>query len=127
MSCAWLCLSPLPLALVMTSTNTIDALEVLAQAPAVQPSDGDSAPGTHPMTREKGVNAIRVISLTLLAIVLLFLMVLLGSFILARSARRHQAALAHQKRPPTPADDVWVQHKLPENFEDFLDSPSDES
>lgn len=50
---------------------------------------------------------------------LLVLMVLFGSHVFIRAARRYRA-LDDRKRAPTPADDVWAMNKLRNHDEDEL-------
>ena len=45
---------------------------------------------------------------------LLFLMVLVGSLAIVRLIRRRQAAIARTRPAPTEFDDVWSQHRLPD-------------
>lgn len=52
-------------------------------------------------------------ALLLLVGFLFFLVVLLGSFVLARAVRRRQAAIDRRRSKPTEADDVWSRHRLP--------------
>jgi len=42
---------------------------------------------------------------------------LLGSYILIRGSRRYRARLARRQKPPSPVEDVWAMHKLPEDDE----------
>ena len=55
----------------------------------------------------------------LLQNVLFWLAVLIGAFIVStlaffRWSRRFRSALLRRPRPPTPADDVWAMHRLPD-------------
>lgn len=43
---------------------------------------------------------------------LLVLLVLFGSYVLLRAARRYRALADRKRPPPTPADDVWAMNKL---------------
>lgn len=57
-------------------------------------------------------------SLFLLVGLLFVLVVLLGSFILVRSARRWRAALDHKPAPPTASEDVWVMYRLSDDWDE---------
>lgn len=48
---------------------------------------------------------------------ILFLVVLVATFILVRATRRYRAAAAHKRAPPTDTSDVWSTHKLPDDYE----------
>ncbi len=47
----------------------------------------------------------------------LVLLFLLGSYVLIRSSRNYQARLARRRNPPSPVEDVWAMHKLPQEDE----------
>jgi hypothetical protein len=67
----------------------------------------------------------------MLQAVLFWLLVLLGVFMICtlaflRWSRRYRKLLLARPRPPTPADDVWSQHRLPEEAAEPDPSPTDE-
>lgn len=49
---------------------------------------------------------------------LLILVFLIGSLILVRGIRRYLAAGDHERRPPTPSDDVWSMHRAHDEFDE---------
>ncbi len=53
-------------------------------------------------------------ALLLLAWALLTLLFLCMSFIMVRTARRIRRAVLRRRAHPTPVEDVWVMHKLPD-------------
>lgn len=46
---------------------------------------------------------------------ILFVVVLVATFILVRTTRRYLAAYARKRAPPTAANDIWSTHKLPDD------------
>jgi len=70
-------------------------------------SDGNAA-------RER---AIRTIPFAMMVILLVLLVVLIGFVLISRAARRYFAALNRKRMAPTVAQDVWSQHRLPDEVE----------
>ena len=67
------------------------------------------------------------VAIAILAVALVLLVFFVTSYVLIRSARRFRMA-AERKRPaPTPSEDVWKQHKLPENWDEERDVDEDGS
>lgn len=60
------------------------------------------------------------LSLLLLSGLLLFGLFLSASFVLVRTMRRIRRDLVRRPCAPTPVDDVWLMHQLPEERDDRL-------
>ena len=50
-----------------------------------------------------------------LLIVGLFMVFVLAGFILIRGSRRYRERLRHRRPPPTPSNDIWKMHRLPDD------------
>jgi hypothetical protein len=50
----------------------------------------------------------------LLLLLLLFLVFTVATLALVRWSRRFRAVITRRPHPPTPSDDVWRMHRLPE-------------
>ncbi|MCH7700162.1 MAG: hypothetical protein IID37_00615 [Planctomycetes bacterium] len=57
-----------------------------------------------------------------LLIVGLFMVFVLGGFILIRSSRRYRERLLRRPPPPTPSVDIWKMHRLPDDVESEFES-----
>ena len=66
------------------------------------------------------------IALAVLAGMIVLLVFLVASYALIRSARRFRQAAEKNPPAPTPSDDLWLQHKLPEDWEDEDDDGEDD-
>jgi heme/copper-type cytochrome/quinol oxidase subunit 2 len=55
------------------------------------------------------------LSLFVLVGIVLLLVFLMGAFVLVWTARRRRALAGRHLSAPTPADDVWAMHKLPDD------------
>lgn len=60
------------------------------------------------------VKAIRALPLFLMVSGILVLVVLVGGYAFSRAFRRHVTLTRYQPAPPTPTDDVWAMHEVPE-------------
>ncbi len=60
------------------------------------------------------VKAIRALPLFLTVSGILVLVVLVGGYAFSRALRRHGTLARRQPAPPTPTDDVWAMHEVPE-------------
>lgn len=49
---------------------------------------------------------------------LLILAVIAGTYAVVRGARRFQQLADHKRAKPSPLDDIWSQHRLPEDLDD---------
>ncbi len=83
---------------------------------------GESGPrpvSTQPITsEEKGKLALaQAMQRALLALIVLVIIFAFGSLAWIRWSRRFRAWLLREPRPPTPAEDVWAMHRLPEEGE----------
>ena len=58
-----------------------------------------------------------------LLIVGLFMVFVLGGFILIRGSRRYRERLLRRPPPPTPSVDIWKMHRLPDDTELEPDDP----
>ena len=79
------------------------------------PSDGQ-APAVHTIARAHDPPKDQwLIAQAFLLLVgfLLFLVVVVGCFVMIRAVRRRQAAIDHRRSKPTSTDDVWSRHRLP--------------
>ncbi len=65
---------------------------------------------------ERG-KAAGALSLFVLVGIVLLLVFLVGAFVLVWTARRRQAFAGRQRSAPTPAEDVWATHKLPDDVD----------
>ena len=63
------------------------------------------------------VEARQLLGLLLLLLVL-FLVFTVATLALVRWSRRFRAAITHRPHPPTPSDDVWRMHRLPQEPSD---------
>ena len=61
------------------------------------------------------IKAASAMKLLLIVGFILFLAVLLGTFIMVRSARRYREAASRARAAPTAATDAWAMHRLPES------------
>ena len=68
-------------------------------------------------SKPSGPNVVRTLPLALLALLLLVLVFLLGSFLVVRAGRHYRTALSRKRAPPTAMEDVWAMHKLPPELE----------
>ena len=59
----------------------------------------------------------------ILLIIGLFMVFVLGGFILIRSSRRYRERLLHRPPPPTPSNDIWKMHRLPDDLDIEPDDP----
>lgn len=50
-----------------------------------------------------------------LLIVGVFMIFVLGGFILVRGSRRYRERLRRRPPPPTPSNDIWKMHRLPDD------------
>ncbi len=60
-------------------------------------------------------HAAPALALVLLVVFVVVLVFLIGGWIIVRSARRRQALTTRKRAAPTPSEDVWAMHKLPED------------
>ena len=60
------------------------------------------------------IKAIRALPMFLTVSVILVLVVLVGSYAFSRALRRHGSLARRQPARPTPTDDVWSMHQVPE-------------
>jgi len=58
-----------------------------------------------------------------LLIIGLFMVFVLGGFILIRGSRRYRERLLHRRPPPTPSNDIWKMHRLPDDVDIEPDDP----
>lgn len=58
-----------------------------------------------------------------LLIVGLFMVFVLGGFILIRGSRRYRERLLRRPPPPTPSNDIWKMHRLPDDMDLETDDP----
>lgn len=63
--------------------------------------------------------------LVVLVGLILVLLFFLGSFVLARSARRYRQFCERRRAVPTSSEDVWSMHKLPDDWDSEPD-PNDQ-
>ena len=94
---------------------------------ATQGGGGAIASGTlaepEPVTPEKKAAAARSLSLVLLTILVLFLVVLLGSFVIVRYGRNYFAMLSRNRSAPTAHVNAWEMHRPPP-IDDDDDEPA---
>ncbi len=57
------------------------------------------------------------LSLFLLVGIVLLLVFVVGAVVLVWTARRRHAFAGRQRSAPTPAEDVWAMHKLPDDVD----------
>ena len=81
--------------------------------PADSPLQTAPAQQDSPETADR-IKAIRALPLFLTVSVMLVLVVLVGSYAFSRALRRHGSPGRRHPTPPTPTDDVWAMHKIPE-------------
>ncbi len=81
-----------------------------------------SQPETQPAPREEQARAMGELLVWLMVLVVIF-----GAGLLAflRWSRRYKAWILRNPQPPSPSDDVWAMHRLPE--EDVLEERPEES
>ena len=72
-----------------------------------------SSPQDSPENAER-IKAIRALPMFLTVSVILVLVVLVGSYAFSRGLRRHGSLARRQPARPTPTDDVWSMHQVPE-------------
>jgi hypothetical protein len=61
----------------------------------------------------------------LLGSVLLLLVLIVGALAIIRFSRRYRSYILRRPHEPTPADDVWLLHQLPEESESEPEPPPD--
>jgi len=88
--------------------------EAIAQAGVgiVTPSTAGGA------DRPDRIEAARALPTLLLFIFFVVLTILVGSLVIVRAIRRHQAALGREQAEPTDSSDLWSQHRVPEYDDD---------
>jgi hypothetical protein len=74
---------------------------------------------------DDSTRALEALSTLLVVGLLLTLIVLVGSHVLVRAARRYRAVGNRARSPATPSEDVWSLHRAPplEDEEDEVDRP----
>lgn len=72
-----------------------------------------AVPEAPPITPEKKAAAARSLSLVLLTVLVLFLAVLLGSFVIVRYGRSYFEGISRRRAAPTAHSSVWDMHRPP--------------
>lgn len=80
----------------------------------------DSAPPKALLTKQNKALLLRFV---LFWGLILFLGLVISTYAFLRWSRRFRKNLTRRPRPPTPADDVWAMHKLPEGAEEDWGDP----
>lgn len=95
--------------LVLLAISVVIVLDRSGQSPESAPlAVRESAPG---------IARASWLTQAVLLISLVFLIFVVGTFAMVRFSRRFRAALLGRRATPTPSEDVWQMHRLPENHE----------
>lgn len=93
-----------------------------------QPAPGPvSSPTTQPAAALSTSLQARLLRQALFWLVILVIIFLVSTTAFLRWSRHFRRSLARRPHPPTPSEDVWVMHKLPEGaVDEWTDSGSGE-
>lgn len=98
---------------------------VIAVAGGESVASGSGGAGTVPSEAAR-TKVAAAIAIAVLAGALVLLVFLVASYALIRSARRFRQAAGRDRPSPTLSDDVWAQHKLPEDWDTEDDDDRDD-
>ncbi len=88
-----------------------------ATATRASPPEHASEPTVVPDRESKRRLAIRAMPLVLVVTTFLVFVVLIGMFLIRRAARRYFAMLGRRRASRTVTEDLWSQHRLPDDNE----------
>lgn len=86
---------------------------VLAQAPE-GPDSGASKGADESPVRQQARRDAQRLRQALALLIILILIFTIATLVIVRFSKRYRAYLMDRKAPPTPSDDVWAMHRLPD-------------
>lgn len=100
--------------------GTAQSRFLASHAGGAQDSAGSGPAGRSTDARELN-DALSTIALGLTAILVSVVLFLVGGYALIMGSRLHQWRVRKTRERPTAVDDLWLRHRLPENWQDTLD------
>jgi putative copper export protein len=99
---------------------TVGLAMLRVESPDASVTDGAPAPLGDADTRASA----RAATVVLVYGSILLVVFIVAAIALVTASRNFRRGLAKKRQPPTPADDVWSKHKLPEEEADTDESPT---